>query len=80
MYGNLARRRHSQCRDNAEKILYMPECKWTGDDTAIVFGICVSLLIVLAGTLGYIFCASLLLTLMRVFIPLVDFLKMQVCP
>jgi hypothetical protein len=35
---------------------------------------------VLAGTLGYIFCVSLLLTLMHVFVPLVDFLKMQVCP
>lgn len=57
-----------------------PKCRWTGDDTAIVFGICVSLLIVLAGTLGYILCVSLLPTLMRVFLPLVDLLKMQVCP
>ena len=70
----------SKCKDNADKLLHLPRCKWTGDDTATVFGICVSLLIVLAGTLGYIFCVSLLLTLMRVFVPLVDFLKMQVCP
>lgn len=80
MHGNRAQRRHSQCRDNAEKILHMPKCKWTGDDTATVLGICVSLLIVLAGTLGYIFCARQLIALVRVLVPLVDFLKMQVCP
>ena len=80
MSGNRTHRRHSKCKDSADKLLHLPRCKWTGDDTATVFGICVSLLIVLAGTLGYIFCVSLLLTLMRVFVPLVDFLKMQVCP
>jgi hypothetical protein len=80
MYENREQRRHSKCRDNAKKFLHLPRCKWTGDDTATVFGICVSLLIVLAGTLGYIFCISLLITLVRVLVPLVDFLKMQVCP
>ena len=80
MSGNRVKRRHSKCKDNADKLLHLLRCKWTGDDTATVFGICVSLLIALAGTLGYIFCVSLLLTLMRVFVPLVDFLKMQVCP
>ena len=80
MSGNRTHRRHSKCKDSADKLLHLPRCKWTGDDTATVFGICVSLLIVLAGTLGYIFCVSLLLTLMRVFVPLVDFLKMQACP
>ena len=80
MYGNHAQRRHSKCRDNAEKLLYLTKCKWTGDDTATIFSIRVSLLIVLAGTLGYILCVSLLITLVRAFVPLVDFLKMQVCP
>ena len=80
MSGNRTHRRQSKCKDNADKLLHLPKCKWTGDDTATVFGICVSLLIVLAGTLGYIFCVSLLLTLMRVFVPLVDFLRVQVCP
>jgi hypothetical protein len=78
--GTARKSRQSKCKGNADNLLHLPRCKWTGDDTATVFGICVSLLIVLAGTLGYIFCVSLLLTLMRVFVPLVDFLKMQVCP
>ena len=80
MGGNRTNRRQSKCKDNAGKLLHLPGCKWTGDDTATVFGICVSLLIVLAGTLGYIFCVSLLLTLMRVFVTLVDFLRVQVFP
>ncbi len=80
MYGNGTQRRHSRCKDNAHKILHLPECKWTGDDTATVFGICVSLLIMLVGTLGYIVSVSLSLTLVRVFVSLVDFLKMQVFP
>jgi len=67
-------------KDNADGLLHLPRCKLTGDDIATVFGICVSLLIVLAGTVGYIYCVSLVLTLARVFVPLVDFLKMQVCP
>jgi hypothetical protein len=79
MYGNRAQRRHSKCKDNVDKLLHLPRCKWTGDDTATVLGICVGLLIVLAGTLGYIFCVGLLLTLVRVFVPFVDFIKMQVC-
>src|ERR1700741_511289 len=78
--GNRRYKRQSKYKDNADKHFHLPRCKWTGDDTATVFGICVSLLIVLAGALGYIFCVSLLLTLMRVFVPLGAFLKMQVCP
>ncbi len=80
MSGNRTHRRQSKCKDNADKLLRLPRCKWTSDDTATVFGICVSLLIVLAGTLGYIICVSLLLTLMRLLVPLVDFLRVQVCP
>ena len=79
MDDNRAHRRHSKCSDN-EKVFYRPRCKWTGDDTATVFGICVSLLIVLAGTLGYIMCVSLMLTLVRVLVLMADFLKMQTCP
>jgi hypothetical protein len=45
MYENREQRRHSKCRDNAEKFLYRPRCNWTGDDTGTVFGICVSLLV-----------------------------------
>jgi hypothetical protein len=74
------RRRYSKCSDNAEKFFYRPRCKWTGDDTGTVFGICVSLLIVLAGTLGYIIGVSLLITLVHVLVQLADFLKMQACP
>ena len=73
-------RRHSHCSNNAKKFLYRHRCKWTGDDTGTVFGICVSLLIVLAGILGYIIGVSLLITLARVLVPLADFLKMQACP
>jgi hypothetical protein len=80
MYENREQGRHSKCSDNAEKIFYRPRCKWTGDDTATVFGIWVSLLIVLAGTLGYITCVCLLITLVHVLVPLADFLKMQACP
>jgi hypothetical protein len=80
MYENHEQRRHSKCSDNAEKVFYRPRCKWTDDDTGTVFGICVSLLIVLAGTLGYITCVSLLITLVRVLVPLANFLKMQTCP
>ncbi len=79
MYENREQRRHSKCRDNAEKFLHRPRCKWTGDDTGTVFGICVSLLVVLAGTLGYIIGVSLLITLVRILVPLSDFLKMQAC-
>lgn len=74
------RRRYSKYRDNVDAWLHRPLCEWTGDDTGTVFGICVSLLIVLAGTLGYIICVSLLITLVRVLVPLVDLLKMQACP
>ena len=80
MYENREQRRHSKCRDNAVKFLYRPRCKWTGDDTGTVFGICVSVLIVLAGTLGYIICVSGLMTVVCVLVPLADFLKMQACP
>jgi len=80
MFENREQRRHSKCSDNARKLLYRPRCKWTGDDTATVFGICVSLLIVLAGTLGYMIGVSLLITLVRVLVPLLDFLKMQASP
>ena len=80
MYENREQRRHSKCGDNAETFFYRPRCKWTGDDTATVFGICVSLLIALAGTLGYIMCVSLMLTLVRVLVLMADFLKMQTCP
>ncbi len=61
--------RHSKCSDNAEKSSYRPRCKWTGDDTGAAFGICISLLIVLAGTLGYIICVSLSITLLRALVP-----------
>jgi len=80
VYENREQRRHSKCGDSAEKFFYRPRCKWTGDDTGTVFGICVSLLIVLAGTLGYIIGVSLLITLVHVLVPLADFLKMQACP
>lgn len=50
---------------NPDKLFHLPRCKWTGDDTATVFGICVSLLIVLVATVDYIYCVSLLLTLVR---------------
>ena len=80
MFENREQRRHSKCGDNAETFFYRPRCKWTGDDTGTVFGICVSLLIVLAGTLGYIIGVNLLITLVRVLVPLADFLKMQACP
>lgn len=80
MHGNRAQRRYSKCRHNTDQLLDLSRCKWTDDDIATAFGICVSLLIVLAGTLGYIYCVSLLLTRVRVFVSLVDFLKMQVCP
>jgi hypothetical protein len=80
MYENRKQRRHSKCSDNAKKFFYRPRCQWTGDDTGTAFGICVSLLIVLAGTLGYIISARLLITLVRVLVPLADFLKLQACP
>jgi hypothetical protein len=80
MSENYEQRRHSKCRDSAEKFFYRSRCKWTCDDTGTVFGICVSLLIVLAGTLAYIICVSLLMALVRAFVPLADFLKMQALP
>jgi hypothetical protein len=80
MYENHEQRRHSKCSDNSEKVFYRLRCKWTGDDTGTVFGICVSLMIVLAGTLGYIICVSLSITLLRALVLLADFLKMQACP
>jgi hypothetical protein len=80
MYENREQRRHSKCSDNAKKFLYRLKSKWTGDDTATVSGICVSLLIVLAGTLGYMIGVRLLITLVRVLVPLLDFLKMQASP
>jgi hypothetical protein len=80
MYEDRDRRRHSKCSDNTETFFYRPGCKWTADDTATVFGICVSLLILLAGTLGYIIGVSLFITLLRILLPLADFLKMQACP
>jgi len=80
MYENRAQRRHSKCADNAEKFFYRPRCNWTGDDTGTVFGICVSLLIVLAGILGCVICVSQLITLVHVLVSLADFLKMQACP
>ena len=80
MYENREQRRHSKCSDNAEKFFYRPRFKWTADDTSTVFGICLSLLIVLAGTLGYIICVSLLITLVRILVPLADLLKMQAFP
>ena len=79
MDDNRAQRRHSKCSDN-QKVFYRPRCKWTGDDTGTLFGLCVSLLIVLAGTLGYVICVSLSITLLRALVPLADFLKMQACP
>jgi hypothetical protein len=78
MDDNRAQRRHSKCSDN-EKV-FRPRCKWTGDDTGTLFGLCVSLLIVLAGTLGYLLCASLLITLVRDLFLLADSLKIQACP
>ena len=80
MYENREQSRHSKCTDNAETFFYRPRCKRTDDDTGTVFGICVSLLIVFAGTFGYIICVSLLITLVRVLVPLADFLKMQAFP
>jgi hypothetical protein len=80
MYENREQGTHAKCRDNTKKFFDRSRCKWTGDDTGTVFGICVSLLIVLAGTLGYIICVSLLSTLVRVLVPLADLLKMQACP
>jgi len=80
MYENRDRRSHSKCSDNAETFFYRPRCMWTADDTATVFGICVSLLIVLPGILGYIICVSLLSTLVHVLVAFADFLKLQVCP
>ena len=74
------RGRYSKCGDNVGALLHRPRCKWTGDDTGTVFGICVSLMIVLAGTLGYIICVSLSITLLRALVLLADFLKMQACP
>ena len=73
------RGRYSKRGDNVGDLLDRPRCKWTGDDTGTVFGICVSLLIVLAGSLGYIICVSQLIRLERALVPLVDFLKMQAC-
>ena len=80
MYENREERRHSKCRDNAGKFFFRPRLKWTGDDTGTVFGICVSILIVLAGTLGYIICISLLITLVHALVSLAEFLKMQAFP
>ena len=75
-----SKKKHSKCSDNAEKSSYRSRCKWTSDDIGTVFGICVSLLIVLAGTLAYSICLSLLITLVRVLVPLTEFLKMQSFP
>ena len=80
MSENRKQRRHSKCSDNTEKFLDRLSCEWTADDTGTVFGICVSLLIALAGTLGYTICVGLLITLVRVLVLLADFLKMQACP
>ena len=80
MYEHRDQWRHSKCKENPETFFHRLRCKWTGDDIGTVFGIFVSLLMVLAGTLGYIICVSLLTTLARVLIPLADFLKMQACP
>jgi len=79
MYENGAPKRQFNCSDN-EKVFYRPKCKWTGDDAGTVFGLCVSLLIVLAGTLGYLLCVGLLIRLVREFFLLADLLKMQACP
>jgi len=78
MYENPEQRRHSKWSANA-KILYRARCKWTADDTGTVFGICVGFVIVLAGTLGYIICVSLLITLVRVLVSLAYFLKIHTC-
>jgi hypothetical protein len=80
MYENRGQRRHSKCSDNAENVFYRPRSKWNADDTATVFGICVSLLTVLAGILGYIICVSLLINLVRVLVSLADSLTTQARP
>lgn len=54
MQENRERWRHSKCRDNVGSLLHRLRCQWTGDDSATVFGICVSLLTFLAGALAYI--------------------------
>lgn len=66
MYENREQRSHSKCMDSEENFSYRTKSKWTADDTGTVFGICVSFLIVLAGTFGYIICVGLLITLLRV--------------
>lgn len=66
MYENREQRSQSKCVDSEENFSYRPKSKWTADDTGTVFGICVSFLIVLAGTFGYIICVGLLITLLRV--------------
>ena len=52
--------RHFKCNDKAGNLLHRLRCKWTVDDTAAVVGTCISLLIVLAGTLSYVIAVSLL--------------------
>ena len=79
MYENGAPKGHSKCSDN-EKVFYRHRCKWTGDDAGTVFGLCVSLLIVLAGTLGYLLSVGLLIALVRELLLLADLLRMQACP
>jgi hypothetical protein len=45
MQENRERRRDSKCNDNAGNLLHRAKRKFTGDDTGIVVGIWVSLLV-----------------------------------
>lgn len=51
--------------DNIRDSLHRPGPNFTAEDASTVVGICVSLLIVLAGWLAYIVCFSLLIALTR---------------
>jgi hypothetical protein len=65
MYEDREQKRHSQCRDDAEKFFYRLRCDWNGDDIGTLLGICVGLFILLASALAYFISIGLLILLAR---------------
>ena len=57
---------HNNRRCNHGRSLHWPRCRLTCDDVASVIGICVSLLVMLAGALVCIVCFGLLMVLLHI--------------
>jgi hypothetical protein len=59
---------HHKCRDNDGCSLHRPRPKLTADDAFTVIGICVSLLVMLAGALVCFVCFGLLMVLLHIWL------------